>query len=108
MKGAALGKLFSRALLIFASAVRREFSFDWIVRSTRMMMTGKSMSLDFKVIGLPFDRKLEFNDALDVLFPSGDATNLRRSLAEDALDRTSASPISIILTSPATVWQRPS
>lgn len=75
-----------RALLYFASAVRRQFYFDGNKRTARLMMTGELISSGFDVVSVPFARKLEFNEALDVLFSSDDATELLRFLGTCALD----------------------
>jgi Fic family protein len=69
-----------RALIYFASAVRRQFYFDGNKRTARLMMTGELMSSGFDVVSVPFARKLEFNQALDVLFSDDDATDLLRFL----------------------------
>lgn len=69
-----------RALIYFASAVRRQFYFDGNKRTARLMMTGTLMTSGFDVISVPFARKLEFNEALDVLFKDDDATELLRFL----------------------------
>ncbi|MHB1252507.1 MAG: Fic family protein [Acidimicrobiales bacterium] len=70
-----------RALIYFASAVRRQFYFDGNKRTARLMMTGELMSSGFEVVSVPFARKLEFNEALDALFSRDDATDLLRFLA---------------------------
>jgi Fic family protein len=75
-----------RALLYFASAVRRQFYFDGNKRTARLMMTGTLISSGFDVVSVPFARKLEFNEALDVLFSRDDATDLLRFLGTCALD----------------------
>ena len=69
-----------RALIYFASAVRRQFYFDGNKRTARLMMTGELMTQGFDVISVPVARKLEFNQALDVLFSDDDATELLRFL----------------------------
>ena len=69
-----------RALIYFASAVRRQFYFDGNKRTARLMMTGELMTSGFDVISVPVARKLEFNQALDVLFSDDDATELLRFL----------------------------
>lgn len=75
-----------RALIYFASAVRRQFYFDGNKRTARLMMTGELMSSGFDVVSVPFARKLEFNEALDVLFSKDDATDLLRFLSTCVLD----------------------
>jgi Fic family protein len=75
-----------RALIYFASAVRRQFYFDGNKRTARLMMTGALMSSGFDVVSVPVSRKLEFNDALDVLFSRDDATDLLRFLGTCVLD----------------------
>ncbi len=70
-----------RALIYFASAVRRQFYFDGNKRTARLMMTGELMSGDYDILSVPYSRKLEFNNALDVLFDRGEATELLRFLS---------------------------
>jgi hypothetical protein len=74
-----------RALIYFASATRRQFYFDGNKRTARLMMTGELMSSGYDVVSIPFSRKLEFNNALDVLFSEDDGTELLRFLATCAL-----------------------
>jgi hypothetical protein len=50
------------------------------------MMTGELMSSGFDVVSVPFARKLEFNESLDVLFSRDDATDLLQFLGTCALD----------------------
>lgn len=69
-----------RALAYFCSAVRSQFYFDGNKRTARLMMAGELMSHGFDAINIPFARRLEFNQALDVLFMSDDATQLMRFL----------------------------
>lgn len=75
-----------RALIYFASAVRRQFYFDGNKRTARLMMTGELISSGFEVVSIPFARKLEFNEALDLLFSRDDATDLVRFLSTCVLD----------------------
>lgn len=75
-----------RALLYFASAVRRQFYFDGNKRTARLMMTGELLSSGFEVVSVPFARKLEFNEALDNLFARDDATGLLRFLSTCTVD----------------------
>ena len=70
-----------RALIYFASAVRRQFYFDGNKRTARLMMTGELMSCGYDIVSVPYNRKLEFNNALDVLFDRDDATELLRFLS---------------------------
>jgi hypothetical protein len=70
-----------RALIYFASAVRRQFYFDGNKRTARLIMTGELMSGGYDIVSVPFSRKLEFNNALDVLFDREDATELLRFLS---------------------------
>jgi Fic family protein len=74
-----------RALIYFASAVRRQFYFDGNKRTARLMMTGELMTSGFDVVSVPFARKLEYNEALDVLFERDDATELLRFLVSCSL-----------------------
>ena len=70
-----------RALIYFASATRRQFYFDGNKRTARLMMTGELMSCGYGIVSVPYSRKLEFNNALDVLFDRDDATELLRFLS---------------------------
>jgi len=74
-----------RALIYFASAVRRQFYFDGNKRTARLMMTGTLMSSGFDVVSVPVARKLEYNEALDALFERDDATELLQFLVTCAL-----------------------
>ncbi|HTW06090.1 MAG TPA: hypothetical protein VME46_01170, partial [Acidimicrobiales bacterium] len=74
-----------RALIYFASATRRQFYFDGNKRTARLMMTGELMSSGYDVVSIPFSRKLEFNNALDILFSMDDGTELLRFLTTCAL-----------------------
>lgn len=75
-----------RALIYFASATRRQFYFDGNKRTARLMMTGELMRCGYEIVSVPFARKLEFNEALDVLFSRDDATDLLRFLSTCGLD----------------------
>lgn len=66
----------TRALAYFASAVRRQFYFDGNKRAARLMMSGELMSNGFDVVSVPYARQLEFNEALDHMFTTNDATPL--------------------------------
>jgi hypothetical protein len=70
-----------RALIYFASAARRQFYFDGNKRTARLMMAGELMSSGYDLVSVPYSRKLEFNNALDVLFDRDDATELLRFLS---------------------------
>lgn len=70
-----------RALVYFASAVRRQFYFDGNKRTARLMMSGELMSNGFDTVSVPYARRLEFNEALDDLFTTDDATPLLAFLA---------------------------
>ncbi|MCL2582543.1 MAG: hypothetical protein FWE35_08830 [Streptosporangiales bacterium] len=70
-----------RALIYFASATRRQFYFDGNKRTARLMMAGELMSSGYDLVSVPFSRKLEFNNALDILFDRDDATELLRFLS---------------------------
>jgi Fic family protein len=70
-----------RALIYFASATRRQFYFDGNKRTARLMMTGELMASGYDLISVPYSRRLEFNNALDVLFDRDDATELLRFLS---------------------------
>lgn len=71
----------TRALVYFASAVRRQFYFDGNKRAARLMMSGELMSNGFDVVSVPYARQLEFNEALDEMFTTNDATPLLGFLA---------------------------
>lgn len=70
-----------RALIYFASATRRQFYFDGNKRTARLMMAGELMSSGYDLVSVPYSRKLEFNNALDILFDGNDATDLLRFLS---------------------------
>ncbi len=74
-----------RALAYFCSAVRSQFYFDGNKRTARLMMAGELMSHGFDAINIPFARRLEFNQALDTLFTSDNATQLMRFLVSCAI-----------------------
>ena len=69
------------ALIYFASATRRQFYFDGNKRTARLMLAGLLISNGFDVVSVPFSRRLEFNQALDVLFAEDEATELLEFLA---------------------------
>ena len=69
-----------RALVYFASAVRRQFYFDGNKRTARLMMTGELMSSGYDIVSVAYNRRLEYNNALDALFEKDDATDLLRFL----------------------------
>jgi len=75
-----VGDARERALLYFASATRRQFYFDGNKRTARLMMTGTLMANGYDLISIPFARRLEFNELLDALFSTDDATGLLRFL----------------------------
>ena len=70
-----------RALIYFASATRRQFYFDGNKRTARLMLAGLLMSNGFDIVSVPFSRRLEFNQALDLLFAEDEATELLAFLA---------------------------
>lgn len=65
-----------RALVYFASATRQQFYFDGNKRTARLMMSGELMKHGFDVVSVPYARKFEFNQSLDHLFTTDDATPL--------------------------------
>jgi Fic family protein len=75
-----------QALVYFASATRTQFYFDGNKRTARLMMTGHLMSGGFDAVSVPAARRLEFNQALDTLFATDDATTLMVLLATCTLD----------------------
>lgn len=70
-----------RALIYFASATRRQFYVDGNNHTARLMMTGELMFSGYDIVSVPYSRKLEFNNELDVLFDRDDATELLRFLS---------------------------
>ncbi len=79
-----------RALIYFASATRRQFYFDGNKRTARLMMAGELMSCGYDIVSVSYSRKLEFNNALDVLFERDDATELLGFLSTCTLRRPRA------------------
>lgn len=77
-----------RALAYFASATRSQFYFDGNKRTARLMMAGELMKHGFEGIGIPYLRQLEFNEALDTLFRTNDATELMAFIATCATGGT--------------------
>jgi hypothetical protein len=73
-----------RALGYFAAATRSQFYFDGNKRTARLMMSGVLMAAGYEVVNVPFARKYEFNQALDVLFTDDDATPLMAFIADCA------------------------
>lgn len=69
-----------RALIYNASATRRQFYFDGNKRTARLMMAGELMSNGYDVVSISFNRRLEYNKALDRLFEFDDATSLLQFL----------------------------
>lgn len=65
-----------RALAYFCSATRSQFYFDGNKRTARIMMVGELMQHGYESVSVPYARQLEFNEALDVLFRTDDATEL--------------------------------
>jgi hypothetical protein len=76
----------TRALVYFASAVRRQFYFDGNKRAGRLMMSGELMSNGFDAVSVPYARQLEFNEALDEMFTTNDATPLLAFLGTCTID----------------------
>lgn len=70
-----------RALVYFAAATRRQLYFDGNKRTARLMMTGELMSSGYDIVSVPYNRRLEYNNALDALFAQDDATELLQFLA---------------------------
>jgi len=73
-----------RALGYFAAATRSQFYSDGNKRTARLMMSGVLMAAGYEVVNVPFARKYEFNQALDVLFTDDDATPLMAFIADCA------------------------
>jgi Fic family protein len=67
-----------RAFLYFAAATRRQFYFDGNKRTARLMMSGTLLSHGFDAVNVTYARRLEFNEALDAMFTTDDATALLR------------------------------
>jgi hypothetical protein len=76
-----------RALIYFASATRRQFYFDGNKRTARLMMTGELMVSGYDLVSVPYSRRLEYNNALDILFDRDDGTELLRFLTTCTLPR---------------------
>lgn len=74
-----------RALVYFASATRRQLYFDGNKRTARLMMAGELMSHGYDAVSVPYSRRLEFNNALDRLFETDDATELLTFLGTCAI-----------------------
>lgn len=74
-----------RALIYVASATRRQFYVDGNKRTARLMMSGELMTSGYDLVSVPYSRKLEFNNALDILFDRDDATEILRFLSTCAL-----------------------
>ena len=70
-----------RALIYFASAARRQFYLDANKPTARLMMAGELLSNAYDLVSVPYSRKLEFTNALDILFDRDDATELLRFLS---------------------------
>lgn len=75
-----------QALAYFAAAVRDQLYFDGNKRTARLMMTGHLMAAGFEAVAIPWARRLEFNNALDRLFTTNDATELMSFVATCAVD----------------------
>ena len=56
------------------------FYVDGNRRTVRLMMAGELIFSGYDLVSVPYSRKLEFNNALDVLFDQDDATELLRFL----------------------------
>lgn len=69
-----------RALAYFSSATRSQFYFDGNKRTARIMMAGELMMHGYESVSVPYARQLEFNEALDSLFRTDDATDLMQFL----------------------------
>lgn len=69
-----------RALAYFCSATRSQFYFDGNKRTARIMMAGELLAHSYEAVSVPFARRLEYNQALDVLFRGDDATDLMEFL----------------------------
>jgi Fic family protein len=74
------------ALVYFAAATRAQLYFDGNKRTAQLMRTGHLMSNGYDAVSVPAARRLEFNQALDTLFSTDDATTLMAFLATCALD----------------------
>lgn len=75
-----------QALGCFAAATRSQFYFDGNKRTARLMMTGVLMADGYEVVNIPFARRYEFNQALDVLFADDDATPVMAFIADCAVE----------------------
>ncbi len=63
-----------RAVAYFCWGVRRQFYFDGSKRTSRLMMNGQLLQSRLDAISIPFNRRLEFNQHLIVLYSEADAT----------------------------------
>lgn len=79
-----------QALGYFAAATRSQFYFDGNKRTARLMMSGLLMTHGYEVVNIPFARKYEFNQALDILFTDDDATPVMAFVADCAPDSRTA------------------
>lgn len=75
-----------RAMIYFCSATRSQFYFDGNKRTARLMMAGELMAHGYDAINIPYARKLEFNQCLDELFTTDNATSLLNFLISCLID----------------------
>lgn len=71
-----------RAVAYFCMGARRQFYFDGNKRTARLMMNGQLMQAGFDAISIPFNRRLEFNQHLIVLYKDAEATPLMRFILD--------------------------
>lgn len=71
-----------RAVAYFCFGTRHQFYFDGNKRTSRLMMNGILMSSGHDAISIPFNRRLEFNQALVTLYADADATPLMRFIID--------------------------
>ncbi len=72
------------ALVYFAAATRSQFYFDGNKRTARMMASGILLENGYDAINIPFERRLEYNKCLDVLFTTNNATPIMAFVASCA------------------------
>lgn len=71
-----------RAVAYFCFGSRHQFYFDGNKRTSRLMMNGILMSSGHDAISIPFDRRLEFNQGLVMLYADADATPLMQFIID--------------------------
>lgn len=70
------------ALYYYATCVRWQLWFDGNKRTARLAMLGQLVESACEPLSVPAEKRVEFHNALDVLFSTGDATSLCRLIAQ--------------------------